>query len=324
MVFVDGFAGPGEYQGGQDGSPVIALKTLRDHAARGRFRALVSFLFIEENAEVLNHLRSVTAPLLEEMPQVSVQFIQGRFDGAISGMMQQIRGAGMQLAPAFVMVDPFGVSQTPMAVLRELLASQKCELLVSFMWEWINRFQSTSAFAEKLNALFGTDRWREAFALPTPREQREALFQIYRHELYASGARYVVRFDLRRGNRLIYSLFFATKSAKGCDLMKQAIWQVDPAGGYSFSADQQGFVPLFGDDLSEFQRELRAKFGGLPDIAIEALTNWAKTDETHFHSGQVKRALRGLEEQGLLTASRSGPRRAGQYPAGTFVRLAPR
>ena len=31
-LFVDGFAGPGEYTGGEPGSPAIALKALADHA----------------------------------------------------------------------------------------------------------------------------------------------------------------------------------------------------------------------------------------------------------------------------------------------------
>jgi hypothetical protein len=31
ILFVDGFAGPGRYLDGEDGSPLIALKTLLDH-----------------------------------------------------------------------------------------------------------------------------------------------------------------------------------------------------------------------------------------------------------------------------------------------------
>ncbi len=30
FLYIDGFAGPGEYSGGEDGSPVIALKTARE------------------------------------------------------------------------------------------------------------------------------------------------------------------------------------------------------------------------------------------------------------------------------------------------------
>jgi hypothetical protein len=30
-IYIDGFAGPGRYKGGEDGSPIIALKALLEH-----------------------------------------------------------------------------------------------------------------------------------------------------------------------------------------------------------------------------------------------------------------------------------------------------
>jgi len=48
LVFIDGFAGPGIYEGGEPGSPVIALRALLQHGAFSRFghRQFV-FHFIE-------------------------------------------------------------------------------------------------------------------------------------------------------------------------------------------------------------------------------------------------------------------------------------
>ena len=34
ILFIDGFAGPGEYEGGEEGSPLIALRSLKDHHAQ--------------------------------------------------------------------------------------------------------------------------------------------------------------------------------------------------------------------------------------------------------------------------------------------------
>ena len=34
ILFIDGFSGPGEYEGGEEGSPLIALRTLREHRAK--------------------------------------------------------------------------------------------------------------------------------------------------------------------------------------------------------------------------------------------------------------------------------------------------
>ena len=37
LVYVDGFAGPGEYDGGEEGSPAIAMRTLIEHKSRQKF-----------------------------------------------------------------------------------------------------------------------------------------------------------------------------------------------------------------------------------------------------------------------------------------------
>ena len=47
IVFVDGFAGPGEYAKGEPGSPVVALRAFLDHAAKREISSEVKFLFIE-------------------------------------------------------------------------------------------------------------------------------------------------------------------------------------------------------------------------------------------------------------------------------------
>ena len=34
ILFIDGFAGPGEYTGGEEGSPQIGMRALVDHSAK--------------------------------------------------------------------------------------------------------------------------------------------------------------------------------------------------------------------------------------------------------------------------------------------------
>src|SRR3990167_8475993 len=51
IMFIDGFAGPGRYEGGEEGSPLIALRTLLDHPhfRQPQPNRKVEFLFIEED-----------------------------------------------------------------------------------------------------------------------------------------------------------------------------------------------------------------------------------------------------------------------------------
>ena len=48
VLFIDAFAGPGEYERGERGSPVIALQALIEHRALKQMRNEIVFLFIEK------------------------------------------------------------------------------------------------------------------------------------------------------------------------------------------------------------------------------------------------------------------------------------
>ena len=54
LLYIDGFAGPGRYSNGEDGSPIIALHTALKY--RNKFECNIRLLFVEKNekrAEVL-------------------------------------------------------------------------------------------------------------------------------------------------------------------------------------------------------------------------------------------------------------------------------
>lgn len=45
LIFFDGFAGPGIYQNGEPGSPLIALQHLIEHSAFARFSTGTEYIF---------------------------------------------------------------------------------------------------------------------------------------------------------------------------------------------------------------------------------------------------------------------------------------
>src|SRR3977135_98226 len=57
LLVVDGFSGPGRYETGEDGSPLIMLKTLLEHDAFERMGEVeFLFLFIEHDKRRVEHL----------------------------------------------------------------------------------------------------------------------------------------------------------------------------------------------------------------------------------------------------------------------------
>ena len=66
LLYIDGFAGPGEYKGGEDGSPIIALKVAKDHKLSGKLQhpgMELVFFFIEVDEARFQNLERKLAEL---------------------------------------------------------------------------------------------------------------------------------------------------------------------------------------------------------------------------------------------------------------------
>ena len=320
ILFIDGFAGPGSYQGGEDGSPIIAINTFLQHRAQSHMADTdILFVFVEKRRDRFVHLKQRIDALRPSLPKnVAVQVVEGAFEETMTEQLGYLDEQKTQMAPAFAMVDPFGVSDTPMDVIAQILKNPRSEVYISFMWEFINRFKNTKEFAPHLDRLFGCSDWREPESIIEPNHRARAMFDLYAKCLkkYA-GAKHVVYFLLYKGHVLKYAIFFATKSETGCDKMKAAIWRIDPIGGYSFRPGTSGLLDdLFGADLVGLQRELEENFGKAGAVPINVLELWIRSDATGYYSAHLRKALRALEKARKLKVKRPG--RTG-FPAGTIV-----
>lgn len=221
IVFIDGFAGPGKYKGGEDGSPLIALKALKYHAARASINAEVVFFFVEKDPVRAAYLEGLVQTESRMLPSsCRVRVVPGAFDNTLSQLLNMLDEQKRRLAPSFVMIDPFGVSDTPMEVVARILQNQKCEVYVSFMYEAINRFKRSYEFEGHLDRLFGAKDWREGIGIRDPRARKDFFYGLYKKQLRAAGANNVVHFELYEGDRLVYAIFFGTQHWKGADLRK--------------------------------------------------------------------------------------------------------
>lgn len=324
ILFIDGFAGPGEYEDGEDGSPMIALKAFIDHAHKHVIRAEVIFLLIEENDARADHLRKHIDQIRPNLPKNAlVEVLTDRFDASMTGVLDALEEQRERMAPSFVMVDPFGVSGTPMSVMERVLANARSELYISFMYESINRFLSTEEFAPHLDDLFGSEEWREALDL-AGEERKKFLYELYARRLKVNGAQHVVHFDLYRGNRLVYGLFFATQHHKGCDLMKQSIWKVAPSGDFSFrgAKDDQLVLGVDNPDFGPLMASLSEKFGGLEWVCIEEVTKYVASDDVEYHTGHLKKlVLKPMEGDGRIVVDEKTRKRRRTYPDGCRLRF---
>ena len=285
----------------------------------------INYLFIEKDSSRSGHLEEVLDELEEELPtNCSYEVFNSTFDETLTNVLDRIDKQRTRLAPAFVMIDPFGVSETPMSVIGRILRNPKSEVMVSFMYEWINRFREHSSFERHLDDLFGCPDWRQGIYLPD-HEYRKAFFHdLYRNQLRKNGAEYVVPFELYEGQRHVYTIFFGTKDLTGCDKMKQAIWKIAPFGDFKFKSGLSNQLTLGPSivDFSLLERTLLDNFSGKGWHSIERLVDFMKSDATQFHSSHLKtKTLKPMESAGKIEVKEGTRKKSGTYPKGTLLRF---
>ena len=325
VLFIDAFAGPGEYSKGEPGSPVIALRSLIGHRARGQMRNEINYLFIEKDNDRCERLTQVLDGLNSQLPpNCNYEVINSTFDDTLTDVLDNIDEQRARLAPAFVMIDPFGVSGTPMSVIGRILENPKSEVYISFMYREMNRFKEHPNFEKHLDQLFGCSAWRRGIDIPDGKERKDFFYDLYSDQLKRNGAQYVVRFELYEGEQLVYAIFFGTKNLEGCDKMKQAIWKVAPFGSFRFRGSQLGQLTL-GESVVDFsllEKALKEQFRSKGWERIETIEAFVKSDATEFHSSHLKvKTLKPMETNGKIEVQAGTRKRSGTYPNGTMIRF---
>jgi three-Cys-motif partner protein len=320
VLYVDGFAGPGEYSKGEDGSPAIVLKAARDHTYP--IRSELICLFVEADAARYEHLKRVIAKLKATLPSnITVETAKGDFNETLTSGIAELQEQQKHLAPSLVFVDPFGFSHTPFSTIRKIMQNDKCEVLINFMYEEINRFLGHADHIDTFNKLFGTPAWQAAAQKETPDERRRAIHDVYLLQL-KTIANHVRSFEmLNNGNRTDYFLFFATNNLRGLEKMKEAMWKVDESGSFQFSdyTDSLRLMSLFGTepDYALLTKLITVEFSG-KTISISNLEAWVIA-ETPFLPKHIRiGVLMPLEKAGELKAIKEN-RRGLSYPEGTML-----
>jgi len=318
LNYVDGFAGPGVYSGGEEGSPVIALRTAVQHVLP---MPDIFLGFIEKDRRRADCLRTVLSTHFPNLPKnISYEVYHGEFAPMMSSLLDDLERKGRRIAPTFTFVDPFGYAGFPMSLMRRLLDSPACEVLITFMASRIRRFLDD--FHERvIDDLFGYSGWKRARRLGGDARVRFLLECYVRALKDSTPARFVMSFEMvgPDGNA-IYWLVFATKHPKGCEVMKEAMWKVDPTGTYKFydaAAGVRRFV-LDEEDRtweSEAQRLVWGQFRG-QRVPIEDVWEFVAAQTPYLW--RKRRILVPLEQAGKITEV-SGRSRRLTFPDGCVI-----
>lgn len=317
IVYIDGFAGPGVYAGGEEGSPVVALRTALGHPLYDRFNEIV-FWFVEHNKKRHAKLEEV---LQEKFPgiknedgdRIQYHLARGKFAKSIEDVLDEIESRGQDLAPTFAFVDPFGFANTPMRTVKRILKHKSCEVMVTFMDGYIKRFHDELR-EDALDEIYGTPEWRSV-----PESDEDITYvDLYKQELKKDGARYVITFEMKDSDgKGIYNLVYATNSIKGMEVMKNAMLKASQSGEYVYSDrvdPQQRVLVDYRDESVWVPRAAEAvfkKFKGKKNMPLEVVKEHVIGHTLYRFKKSILKVLENDEPPRIVGVT--GRKRRGMY-----------
>lgn len=223
IAYIDCFAGPWKSSTDDlsDTSPGIAIRLmaacqtqLREKLQR---QVQIRSIFVEsdtERADLLDaHVQHAPSNI------VRPEIWRTSFDEAIPGILRWLQPDEF----AFVFVDPFGWKGIiEPAVLAPFLRRPHTELLINFMWNFINLATGLPEQEANLTAVFNGEEWRTAMAQGGEAKQRD-LMRLYRRKLVdvcngQGGERLrtaMLPVEYINKKKVIFYLVYATHNATG-------------------------------------------------------------------------------------------------------------
>jgi len=316
LLFVDGFAGPGSYVGGENGSPILAIESALHHSRQ--FPVPVSFLFIEWNKERYAHLHATIENYKKEIVMSSriksVQVKQGDCETILNRLLDNFEERNQEIEPAFLFLDQFGYSDVSMQLIQRIMSYAHCEVFSYLNWSRLNQFMTDKSKWDSITSAFGDSKWKQVLQLPAHRKATFIVGTYVEALKFRACVRYPWHFAMcDKSGKLIYWLFFCTNSLRGLEEMKRAMWKVDPTGGFRFSdKDDPSQLTLFQNCSDEIlAQELASNLGG----KILTLIQLKEYVLTRTPAYKFKKALRLLEVQGRLEVTNApAKRRKGTFP----------
>lgn len=236
VTYVDAFAGPGEYEGGDEGSPVFALDRLLNHVAVNRMnlsRERVRLAFIEGDRRRYEHLLALLTERfgpLDQLP-VRVEVKHGRAEEDTLPLLDQLDAWGH---PVLAVFDSWGNVGVPWDQIRTIADNRSSEVIVTFGSNWFSRREEEEP--AKLNDVFGgAEHWSASDPTTSPADRWRLWLETYHAALLRAGFDFALGFQVvpRTGQPL--DLVFGTGHTSGVEAFKDAMWNVDTSDGMRFS-----------------------------------------------------------------------------------------
>ena len=304
VYYIDGFCGPGEYLGGEEGSPVIAARLASRTAQKYQgFKA--TLIFIDKDPKALTHLKTLDA-IKNPDSNVTIDIKEGVFTDKIESIKEVLNQNPN--SPTFSFIDPFGFGHSPIENIKLLMHNQSSEIFVNFMCGFMNRFKEhdNEEITEKIKNMVGED---DLTQIINADDSIDAFCFAFGNNLKSIG-HYTLKFMMRDEKHIRdNAFFFCGRNAMGFEKIKQAMWKIDPEHGNSFSVHREATRNKLQANLFEIGAQthplfgmLQEKFCGRQNVSVEEIFNWVVEETDTFLKSHARIELENLLEKGIITS----------------------
>ncbi|SBW21032.1 hypothetical protein FDG2_1871 [Candidatus Protofrankia californiensis] len=305
LGYVEGFAGPGGYTGGEPGSPIIALDIFLDRLDLLRERRLDLLLLEEDRGRVAELQRRLDQTLSHHSSTPAELKMTVRRGTCGQDLLPLLREVGLLRSPIFAFLDSFGGPDISYELVRVIATNRSSEALITFGPTFLTRFGHIDKHAAAADAAFGHRGWRAVVDQP-PKQKKPFLLNQYRETLRRAGFRYTLVFEIvDEGGHSLF-LLFGTSNEQGLRRMKDAMWKVDPVEGVRYRDPRDPQQMLLDLELqpntAPLERGIVDHLSEVGPRTVEQLRRFALL-QTVYRSEHVPRAVRDLLQKGHVRRS---------------------
>jgi hypothetical protein len=176
-------------------------------------------LLSESDVEAFEQLEKAVAPFHSPAEGFEIKTYPGKFEDAVSEV-QAFVGTSFPL----IFIDPTGWTGYPFNKIKPLFARPKCEVLINFMYEFINRFAHSAdeTIVASMAPILGGPNWPDRLEPKLPRGL--AVERLFRETLKSVGNfDFVIstKIDKATAERPHFFITYGTKSPDGLKTFRQ-------------------------------------------------------------------------------------------------------
>jgi three-Cys-motif partner protein len=281
LSYVDGFSGPwkAKTENFSDTSFMIAISVLQDaqrliRDQRGVHQRIRCF-FAETDQTAYAQLERAVAPYHRPEEKFEIKTWNGRFEDAVDEMKAFI-------GPSFplIFIDPTGWTGYPFDKIKQLFAKPKCEVLINFMYDHINRFafSQDDEIVSSFDPILGGPGWQKRLDPSLP--PGLALEKLFRETVKSMGGfKHVVstKIDKSTADRPHFFITYGTKDRAGLiafrDVENNALREHEKSRGHAKErkrADKSKIADLFPGHQADAQEDSFEKLADGQRVAAQA------------------------------------------------------